>query len=160
MSCEPAAEQASDGQSVAECARRLAGAGADVVGVNCLRDPERTVPLAKQMLAAVPKTWVATQPVAYRVSDLQPDFTAAPEFPLALESLTLRRGEMARYADEACAMGVRYIGSCCGSVANHVRAMAEVLGKRTTEQREWRSRSGKAMSAYEYYGHDGAAPAR
>jgi betaine-homocysteine S-methyltransferase len=27
-------------------------------------------------------------------------------------------------------MGVNYIGSCCGSVAHHVRAMAEALGRR------------------------------
>jgi hypothetical protein len=116
------------------------------------------MPLAGDMIAAVPGTPVATQPVAYRVTDEQPDFTAAPEFPLGLEALTLTRAEMAAYAAEARDAGVRYIGSCCGSVANHVRAMAETLGKRTTEQREWRSRTGRAMSAYEYYRHDEAAP--
>ena len=31
--------------------------------------------------------------------------------------------------------------------------MAKVLGKLPEQEREWRSSSGKAMSAYEYYGH-------
>ena len=35
----------------------------------------------------------------------------------------------------------------------HVRAMGKVLGKVPTEAREWRSTTGKAMSAYEYYRH-------
>jgi betaine-homocysteine S-methyltransferase len=160
MSFESAHARAYEGDSVADCARRLRDAGADVVGINCLRDPARTLPLAREMAAAVPDVPIATQPVAYRVTDDRPDFTAAPEFPLGLEAITLTRAEMADYAREAREAGVRYIGSCCGSVANHVRAMAEALGKRTTEQREWQSRTGRAMSAYEYYGHDAPTPAR
>jgi hypothetical protein len=31
--------------------------------------------------------------------------------------------------------------------------MAKVLGKLPEQEREWRSPSGKAMSAYEYHGH-------
>jgi hypothetical protein len=60
---------------------------------------------------------------------------------------------MAAFANEARDAGVRYIGSCCGSVAEHVRAMAKVLGKLPETEREWRSQSRKAMSAYEYYEH-------
>ena len=45
------------------------------------------------------------------------------------------------------------VGSCCGSVSAHVRAMAKALGKLPRAEREWRSTTGKAMSAYEYYGH-------
>jgi hypothetical protein len=48
---------------------------------------------------------------------------------------------------------VRYIGSCCGSVAEHVRAMAKVLGKLPPEERAWKSTTGQAMSAYEYHEH-------
>ena len=50
-------------------------------------------------------------------------------------------------------MGVSYIGSCCGSVAAHVKAMAKALGKLPAEEREWKSKTGKPMSAFEYYGH-------
>jgi hypothetical protein len=60
---------------------------------------------------------------------------------------------MADYAVRARDLGVGLIGSCCGSVANHVRAMAKALGKVSAEEREWKSPTGKAMSAYEYHGH-------
>ena len=153
MSFEDAAACAYEGDDVAACARNLVDAGADVVGINCLRDPERTLPLAAEMRAAVPDAFIATQPVAYRVSDERPDFTASPEFPFELERLTLTRQDMADYALKAREIGVDYIGSCCGSVANHVRAMANALGKVSTDERAWRSTTGKAMSAYEYHGH-------
>jgi betaine-homocysteine S-methyltransferase len=152
MSFEDPDARAYEGDDAAGCARRLVDAGADVVGINCLRDPERTLPLAAEMRRAVPGAYIATQPAAYRVTDDRPDFTAAPEFPFALEHLTLSRAEMAEYAVSARAAGVDYIGSCCGSVANHVRAMAKALGKVSTEERTWRT-SGRAMSAYEYHGH-------
>jgi hypothetical protein len=59
-------------------------------------------------------------------------------------------GDFARRAREA---GIDYIGSCCGSVQGHVRAMAKVLGKLPAEEREWKSATGKVMSAYEYREH-------
>ena len=68
-----------------------------------------------------------------------------------MTAITLPRGDLARFAAEARDAGVRYIGSCCGSVAEHVREMAKVLGKLPDREREWRSPTGKAMSAKEYY---------
>ncbi len=51
------------------------------------------------------------------------------------------------------AMGINYIGSCCGSVAEHVREMARVLGKLPEDDRPWRLNYGKPMSAYEIHKH-------
>jgi methionine synthase I (cobalamin-dependent) len=141
-----------EGDSPAECARRLRDAGADVVGINCLRDPERTLPLATEMRAAVDGP-VATQPVAFRTADDQPDFTASPSFPFALDPLQLPRQAMGAYAVKARELGIDYIGSCCGSVAGHVRAMAQALGKLPVEEGEWRVDYQRPMSAYEYYRH-------
>src|SRR3712207_976505 len=139
-----------EGDDPATCAARLAGAGADIVGVNCLNGPAQQLPIAIEMVrgvdGAVP---VAAQPVAYATTDEEPDFTSTDEFPYGLTAMTLPRGDLASFAGSAREAGVRYIGSCCGSVAEHVRAMAKVLGKLPTDEREWRSRSGKAMSAYE-----------
>ena len=42
-----------DGKSAADCARALVDAGADIVGLNCLRSPEYTLPLAAEMRRAV-----------------------------------------------------------------------------------------------------------
>jgi betaine-homocysteine S-methyltransferase len=141
-----------EGASAAECAERLADAGADIVGVNCLNAPEQQLPIALQMRSAV-GGYVASQPVGFRTTDEAPDFTSAPTFPYELDPLQLSRHEMAEFARKANEGGVNYIGSCCGSVQNHVRAMAKALGKLPAEEREWKSASGKAMSAYEYYDH-------
>jgi betaine-homocysteine S-methyltransferase len=142
-----------DGHSAGDCARALVGAGADVVGVNCLRDPWLTLPLMTMMRVAEPHARLASQPVAYRTTEDAPDFTSRPEFPFALDTITLPRGEMAEYAVRARDLGIHYIGACCGTVASHVRAMAKALDKLPAGEREWRSPTERPMSAYEYYGH-------
>ncbi len=146
-----------EGYGPAECARRLADAGAEIVGINCLRNPAATLPLMQEVRAAV-DGYVACQPVAYKTPEHVHDFTALPEFPHGLEPLQLSRAEMADYAQRARELGVEFIGSCCGSVASHVRAMARALGKLPEDERAWRSTSGRAMSAYEYYDHDARDP--
>ena len=157
MSFETLPAQAYEGVGPAECARRLEAAGADIVGVNCLSGPDQQLPVAVEMREAV-DCFVASQPAAYRTSDQQPDFTAISAFPQALDPLQLARAEMGRFAGQAHAAGISYIGSCCGSVQIHVRAMAQALGKLSTEERQWRS-AGKPMSAYEQHHHD-ALPRR
>jgi betaine-homocysteine S-methyltransferase len=143
-----------EGDSPADCAKRLADEGADIVGVNCLNGPSQQLPLAVAMQEAVGSgVFVASQPVAYATTDERADFTSWENFPYALTAMTLPRGDLADFAAKANEAGIRYIGSCCGSVAEHVRAMAKVLGKLSDRERSWRSTSGKAMSAYEYYDH-------
>jgi betaine-homocysteine S-methyltransferase len=152
MCFEQVEPRAYEGDTPAEAARKLADAGADIVGVNCLNDPAHQLPIAIEMRGAV-DAFVATQPVGYRTDGKRPDFTSTEAFPYALDPLQLTRAEMADYTRKADDAGINYIGSCCGSVAGHVRAMAKVLGKLPEREREWKSTSGKAMSAYEYYDH-------
>ena len=152
MSFEQPEPRSYEGDAPGECARQLAGAGADVVGVNCLNGPDQQLPIAIEMRQAT-SSYVASQPVAYRTTADRPDFTSTPNFPYALSPLQLSRGEMASFARTANNAGLNVIGSCCGSVAEHVRSMARALGKLPEDEREWRSGSGKAMSAYEYHGH-------
>jgi betaine-homocysteine S-methyltransferase len=142
-----------EGKTPAECARALVDAGADITGINCLRSPQHTLPLMAEMRKAV-SGYLACQPVAYRTTDKNPDFTSLPAFPTELDPYQLSRGEMAEYARAARDAGVNYIGACCGAVASHVREMARVLGKLPEETRVWKKGGEKAMSAYEYYGHD------
>jgi len=142
-----------EGKSPAECARALVDAGADIVGINCLRSPRHMLPLVAEMRKAV-KAYIAAQPVAYRTTDEHRDFTSLPAFPTELDPYQLSRGEMADYAKEARGMGVNYIGACCGTVASHIREMARALGKISPDTRMWKVGGEKPMSAYEYYGHD------
>ncbi len=152
MSFEQPEPRSYEGDAPGECARRLADAGADIVGVNCLNGPEQQLPIATEMRKAV-DGYVASQPVAYRTTSDRPDFTAWPNFPYSLSPMQLARAEMADFAVEAREAGIDVIGSCCGSVAEHVRAMAKVLNKLPSEEREWRSTTGKPMSGYEYRDH-------
>jgi betaine-homocysteine S-methyltransferase len=152
MSFEQVEPRSYEGDTPAECARKLADAGADIVGVNCLNGPDQQLPIAVQMRKAV-SGYVAAQPVAYRTTDDRPDFTAWEAFPYALSPMQLSRGEMAEFARKARDAGLNVIGSCCGSVAEHVRAMARALGKLPIQERPWKSPTGKPMSGYEYRGH-------
>lgn len=141
-----------DGHTPAECARALRGAGADIVGVNCLRNPTFMLPLAEEMRKAV-RGFVACQPTAYRTTADEPDFTASKAFPFETETLMLSRQEMAQYAHQARDLGINFIGSCCGSIPVHVREMARALGKRPPDK-AWRLDYSKPMSAFEFYEHE------
>ncbi|HUK26005.1 MAG TPA: homocysteine S-methyltransferase family protein [Terriglobales bacterium] len=146
-------EDTLEGMSMGDAAKALADAGADIVGMNCLRPPEHTLSYMEQMRKAV-SGYLACQPVAYHTPKSTPDFSSLPEFPLGLDPLQLTRKEMAEYARGAREIGVNYIGACCGAVAIHIREMAQVLGKLPEETRVWKKGGEKPMSAYEYYGHD------
>ena len=146
-------DETAEGKKAAEAATALLDAGADIVGMNCLRSPEHILGPMEQMRKAV-SGYLACQPVGYRTPKEKPDFTSLPEFPYELDPLQLSRKEMGRYATQAREIGINYIGSCCGSVANHVREMAKALGKLPPEKRIWKKGGEKPMSAYEYYDHD------
>lgn len=124
-----------DGVRMEEAFQELENAGADIVGINCFRDPERMLPFARKVRKSV-SCYVATQPVGYRCTDEKPYFQIQEHgghvaFPTELDPFVLTRTEMASYATEARQLGINYIGSCCGSAPHHVRAMAEALGRTT-----------------------------
>jgi len=146
-------DETAEGTDAATAAKTLLDAGADIVGMNCLRPPQHILGPMEQMRKAV-DGYLACQPVAYNTPKEKPDFTSLPEFPYALDPLQLTRKQMGEYAKQAKEIGINYIGSCCGSVAMHVREMARVLGKLPAESRIWKKGGAKPMSAYEYYDHD------
>ncbi|XP_037121102.1 betaine--homocysteine S-methyltransferase 1 [Syngnathus acus] len=121
-----------NGVSPGECAVRLVKAGADIVGVNCHFDPATCVRTVAMMKAGVEKAGLKahymSQPLAYHTPDCNKQgFIDLPEFPFSLEPRILTRWDMQKYAREAYAAGIRYIGGCCGFEPYHVRALAEEL---------------------------------
>ncbi len=129
-----------DGATPAEACRTLREAGADVVGLNCIRGPRSMLPLLPEIAAGVAPP-LAALPVAYRTSDSQPTFQSLQDelgvlppslssFPTALDPFTCTRYEMAAFAEQAAALGFGYLGVCCGGAPHHVRAMAEALGRK------------------------------
>ena len=124
-----------DGISAEEACSRAEQAGADVVGLNCIRGPMTMLPLLTPIRAAV-SCPVAALPVPYRTTQAQPSMQAltdparggAQAFPTALDPFTCTRHELAEFATAALGLGVRYLGICCGAGPHHVRAVAEAAG--------------------------------
>jgi betaine-homocysteine S-methyltransferase len=128
-----------DDQTVTDTCKRLVDAGADVVGLNCIRGPETMLPLLRQIRAAI-KTPMAALPVPYRTNDKEPTFQSLCDshwhygegerpFPIALDPFTCNRFEIAEFGREALALDIRYLGVCCGAGPHHIRALAEAVGK-------------------------------
>ncbi len=113
-----------DGHDPDECARVIRDEGADIIGIHCERDPENMYPVIEPMQRAVDIP-IAMQPIAIRCAPSD-YWNRADGF---WTGRVLPPEAMADYARRAGEMGIQYIGSCCGSGPEHVRAMAEALGK-------------------------------
>jgi len=125
--------------SVGDACKRLADAGADVVGLNCTRGPETMMPLLRAIRGSV-KTHMAALPVPYRTHESEPSFQSLRDthwhydeesrpFPIALDPFTCNRFEIAQFGRDAMALDIRYLGVCCGAGPHHIRALAEAVGK-------------------------------
>jgi betaine-homocysteine S-methyltransferase len=129
-------EQTRDGYDYVQACRILADHGATVVGLNCDRGPQSMLPMVARIREAVDCA-VAAQPVPYRTTPGSPTMQSLRSegidrvFPLALEPFGCTRFEMAQFAVDARDVGVDYVGICCGAGPQHVRAMAEALGRVT-----------------------------
>jgi len=145
-----------DGLTPAEACQRLEAAGADVVGLNCHRGPATMLPLLRQIRAAV-KCHVAGLPVPYRTVPTQPSFMSLTDpccgdrraFPVGLDPFVCTRAEIADFGREAFALGIRYLGVCCGAGPHHIRALAESLGRHPPA-----SRYSADMSKHAFFGTD------
>jgi betaine-homocysteine S-methyltransferase len=134
-----------EGWTPEEACRRVADAGADVVGLNCIRGPETMLPLLEAIRDAVDVP-IAALPVPYRTHDAEPSFQSLRDrgypdppggrpFPTALDPFVCNRYEIADFTRAARELGVRYFGVCCGAAPHHIRAMAEALGRRPPASR-------------------------
>jgi betaine-homocysteine S-methyltransferase len=145
-----------EGWTAAETCRRLEAAGAEVVGLNCHRGPRTMIPLLKEIRAAV-KCHVAALPVPYRTTQEQPSFMSLTDpccqdqraFPVGLDPFVVTRQEIADFGREAYAMGINYLGVCCGAGPQHIRALAESLGRRPEG-----SKYSVDMSKHAFFGTD------
>jgi len=145
-----------EGLSPAEACKRLEAAGADVVGLNCHRGPGTMMPLIRQIRDAV-TCHVAALPVPYRTTPSQPAFMALTDpccgnrraFPVGLDPFVGTRSEIFDFGRDAFALGVRYLGVCCGAGPHHIRALAESLGRKPPA-----SRYSVDMSKHAFFGTD------
>jgi betaine-homocysteine S-methyltransferase len=133
------APETREGWSPEEACQRLAAAGADVVGLNCIRGPRTMLPLLRRIRETV-DGHVAALPVPYRTTEEEPSFQSLTDhdcdclpgdrpFPTALDPFTCNRYELGEFAREAYEMGIGYLGVCCGAGPHHIRSVAEALGR-------------------------------
>jgi betaine-homocysteine S-methyltransferase len=149
-----------DGYTPEDICKRLEEAGADVVGLNCGRGPRTMLPLLERIRENV-EGHVAGLPVPYRTTEAEPTFQSLrdpehehllPEgrpFPTALDPFVCSRYELSEFARRADALGIRYLGVCCGAGPHHIRGVAEGLGRTPPA-----SRYSADMSKHAYFGTD------
>jgi 5-methyltetrahydrofolate--homocysteine methyltransferase len=107
------------GESPAEVAKNLLAAGADVVGMNCGRGPDRAIAIIREMRAVTDAPLVAYPNAGLPVTKG--------------DSVTYELGpdEMARDYPALLDAGCDIVGACCGSNAAHIRRIAEVVRSRS-----------------------------
>lgn len=105
------------GTPVEEVALALDQAGADVVGLNCSVGPavildgiERMAAVTRRPLSALPNAGVP------RAVGDRKMYLASPEY-------------LALYARRLVEAGARFLGGCCGTTPDHIRAMREAVGR-------------------------------
>jgi 5-methyltetrahydrofolate--homocysteine methyltransferase len=106
------------GESPAEVAKSLLAAGADVVGMNCGRGPDRAITIIREMrkvtdvpLVAYPNAGLPITSGDTVTYELGPE-AMAREYPALLDA------------------GCNIVGACCGSNPEHIRRIAEVVRSR------------------------------
>ena len=148
-----------EGWAVGEACRRIEEAGADVVGLNCIRGPVTMLPLLEDVREAC-DGHIAALPVPYRTTEAEPTFQSLTDpgcdlipdgrpFPTALDPFTCNRYELAAFTTAAADVGVSYFGVCCGAAPHHIRSVAEALGRTPPA-----SRFSADMSRHAYFGTD------
>ena len=106
------------GESPADVARNLLGAGADVVGMNCGRGPDRAIVIIREMrgvtdapLIAYPNAGLPITTGDQTTYELGPE-AMAKDYPALLD------------------VGCNIVGACCGSGPEHIRLIAEIAHSR------------------------------
>lgn len=106
------------GESPADVARTLLAAGADVVGMNCGRGPDRAIAIIREMrgtteapLIAYPNAGLPVTTGGVTTYELGPE-AMAKDYPALLDA------------------GCNIVGGCCGSGPEHIRLIASVARAR------------------------------
>ena len=107
------------GESPAEVAKNLLAAGADAVGMNCGRGPDRAIVIIREMrqvtdapLIAYPNAGLPVTTGDTVTYELDPE-AMARDYPALLDA------------------GCNVVGACCGSNPEHIRLIAEVVRRRS-----------------------------
>jgi len=154
-----------DGVSILNACKELEQLGGDVVGMNCFRGPNTMMPYLKEIRKAL-KCHVAALPIAYRTTEKDPTFFNLTDnngctcptphrttFPTALDPMQCSRYEIGKFAKDAYALGINYLGVCCGANPMLIREVAESVGLKVPA-----SKYRENMSRHFIFGDDKKIP--
>ena len=100
-----------DGSSPETAAARLAEWGADAIGCNCSVGPATVLTAIERMSQATDLPLIAMPNAGMpRAVDGRNIYLCSPEY-------------MASFTRKFVKAGVRFVGGCCGTTPNHIRAM-------------------------------------
>ena len=129
-----------DGSSPSHAAELLTEWGADVIGCNCSTGPA-TVLTAIEAMRAVTDLPLVAMPNAGmpRAVEGRNIYLCSPEY-------------MASFARKAIKAGAQYVGGCCGTTPNHIRAMKSAIRAIDAQTRN----QARTDSGTEVHGHASA----
>ena len=102
------------GADIPEVARTLEAAGAAALGMNCSFGPEEALPLVRQFRAST------ALPLIVKLNAGTPD-RATGVYPLGPEAYV-------EAMKPILALDIQYVGGCCGTTPEYIRALKAVLG--------------------------------
>jgi homocysteine S-methyltransferase len=120
-----------DGTPAEVAATRLTSAGADAIGVNCSTGPATVLTAIERMRTVTDLPLVAMPNAGMpRNVDGRNIYLCSPEY-------------MASFARKFVRAGVQFVGGCCGTTPNHIRAMKSAIramdAQQTTTPRQART---------------------
>lgn len=103
------------GTSAGVLTKRLDQWGADAIGLNCSVGPAGVLSAVEHMVAATEKK-LSAQPNAGLPREIhgRKMYMASPDY-------------MAKYAKRLIQAGVKFVGGCCGTTPEHVRAISDAV---------------------------------
>jgi methionine synthase / methylenetetrahydrofolate reductase(NADPH) len=111
-----------DGTPAEVAASRLAAAGADAIGCNCSTGPATVLTAIERMRSASDLPLVAMPNAGMpRNVDGRNIYLCSPEY-------------MASFARKFVRAGVQFVGGCCGTTPNHIRAMKSAIRAMDAQQ--------------------------
>ena len=107
------------GEAAAEVAKNLLAAGADIVGMNCGRGPDRATVIIGEMRKAISAPLIAYPNAGLPITEGdRVRYELGPE-------------EMAKEYPALLDAGCNIVGACCGSDPEHIRRIADVVRGRS-----------------------------
>ncbi|HOP77166.1 MAG TPA: homocysteine S-methyltransferase family protein [Thermogutta sp.] len=105
------------GTTPEQAAEQLTAAGADVIGANCGAGPENYVEICRRLKAATDRPiWIKPN-------------AGLPEVVNGQTVYRLSAEDFSKYVPQLLDAGASFIGGCCGTTPEFIRAICRVLGR-------------------------------